>query len=66
MKKSAQEEIQNERERVMAQMKREVVSLSLAAAGKLIAKNLDTAESEKLIGDFIEELDKEKIGDLPC
>lgn len=66
MKKAAQAEIERERERAVEQMKSEVVALSIAAAGKIIAKNIDASESEKLIGEFIEKLDKNKIGDLPC
>ena len=66
MKKAAQAEIQRERERAVEQLKGEVVNLSIAAAGRIVAKNLDEKESEKLIGDFINELDKDKIGDLPC
>ena len=66
MKKAAQAEIQRERERAVEQLKGEVVTLSIAAAGRIVAKNLDEKESEKLIGDFISELDKDKIGDLPC
>mgnify|MGYP003309791932 CR=1 FL=1 len=66
MKKAAQEEIQRERARAVEQLKGEVVALSMAAAGKIIAKNIDAGENEQLIGEFIEQLDKDKIGDLPC
>lgn len=66
MKKAAQEEIQRERARAVEQLKGEVVALSLAAAGKIITKNIDAADNEALISEFIEKLDKEKIGDLPC
>ena len=43
-----------------------MVALSMAAAGKIISKNLDAAENEQLIGDFVAKLDKNKIGDLSC
>ena len=66
MKKAAQEEIQRERARAVEQLRGEVVALSMAAAGKIITKNIDAADNEALIGEFIEKLDKEKIGDLPC
>lgn len=66
MKKNAEEDIQRDRERIAAQLRGEVVSLSLAAAGKLISKNIDNKENERLINDFINQLDKEKLGDLSC
>ena len=66
MKKAAQEEIQRERARAVEQLKDEVVALSMAAAGKIITKNIDAKDNEQIIGEFIAKLDKEKIGDLPC
>ena len=66
MKKNAQEEIQRERARAVEQLKGEVVALSMAAAGKIITKNIDASDNEAIIGEFIAKLDKEKIGDLPC
>jgi F-type H+-transporting ATPase subunit b len=42
------------------------VALSMAAAGKIISKNIDKAENEQLITEFVDKLDKDKIGDLPC
>ena len=66
MKKNAEEDIQRDRERIAAQLRGEVVSLSLAAAGKLISKNIDNKENERLINDFINKLDKDKLGDLSC
>lgn len=66
MKKAAQEEIQRERARAVEQLKGEVVALSMAAAGKIITKNIDAKDNEAIIGEFIEKLDRDKIGDLPC
>ncbi len=66
MKKAAEAEIQRDRERAVAQLRGEVVALSMAAAGKIISKNIDKAENEQLITDFVDKLDKDKIGDLPC
>ena len=66
MKKAAEAEIQREHERAAEQLKGQIVALSIAAASRIVAKNLDEQENEKLIGDFISELDKDKIGDLPC
>ncbi len=66
MKKAAQAEIQRDHERAADQLKKEIVALSLLAAGKVVEKNLGASENEALVGDFIDKLDKDKIGDLSC
>lgn len=66
MKKAAQAEIQRDRERAADQLKKEIVALSLLAAGKVVEKNMEASENEVLVGDFIDKLDKDKIGDLSC
>ncbi|MBR2215935.1 MAG: F0F1 ATP synthase subunit B [Selenomonadaceae bacterium] len=66
LKKAAQEEIQRDREKAVAELKGEVVNLSMAAASKIIAKNISAADNEEIIGEFIAKLDKDKIGDLSC
>lgn len=66
MKKAAQAEIQRDRERAADQLKKEIVALSLLAAGKVVEKNMEASENEALVGDFIDKLDKDKIGDLSC
>ena len=66
MKKATEAEIQRDRERAVAQLRIEVVALSMAGAGKIISKNIDKAENEQLITEFVDKLDKDKIGDLPC
>lgn len=64
MKLAAQTEIENERNRAFDQMKSQIVSLSLAAAGKVVSKNIDTKENDKLVNDFISSLDKNMFADL--
>lgn len=66
MKKAAQEEIAMERAKAVQELKGEVVNLSLAAAGKIITKHIDAKDEDKLIGEFIAQLDKNKVGDLTC
>lgn len=66
MKKAAQADIERDRAKAVEKLRVEIVSLSMAAAGKIIAKNLDSAENEALITEFVDKLDKDKIGDLPC
>lgn len=66
MRKSAQEDILREREVAVAKLKGEVVMLSMAAATKIIGSNMNMPANEKLVGEFIAQLDKEKFGGLPC
>ncbi len=65
-KKLAREEIIREREKALSELRGEVVSLSVAAASKLIAKNMDSEVNAKLVSEFIDRLDEQKIGGLPC
>jgi F-type H+-transporting ATPase subunit b len=64
--KAAQAEIARERDLAVAELKGEVVTLSLAAATKIIGHNLDASTNSKLVNEFIEKLDEKKIGGLPC
>lgn len=64
--KAAQEEIAREREMALAELRAEVVGLSMAAAAKIIEKNLDVETNSKLVSDFMDKLDEKKIGGLPC
>ena len=66
MKKNAQDEIAREREQAVSQLKGEVVALSLAAAEKIIEKNLDSKSNDAIISEFISRLDKKNLGDLSC
>ena len=64
MKQAAQSEIENERNRAFDEMKSQIVSLSLAAAGKVVSKNIDTKENDKLVNEFISGLNKNMFADL--
>jgi F-type H+-transporting ATPase subunit b len=64
--KAAQEEIARERDQALVQLRTEVVSLSMAAATKIVGQNMDNANNAKLVADFIDQLDEQKIGGLPC
>ncbi len=61
-KAQAKEEIIMERERAMRQMRKEVVSLSVALAGKVVEKNMDSDANARLVNDAIEKLDSKTIG----
>lgn len=64
--KAAQEESDRQRDKVMEQLKADMVSLSLAAAAKIIERNLDAETNAQLVDDFIRKLDDKKVGRLPC
>jgi F-type H+-transporting ATPase subunit b len=59
-------EIERERYKTENELRNKVVSLSVAAAAKIIDKNMDEQTHAKLVDDFINDLDSEKIGELPC
>jgi F-type H+-transporting ATPase subunit b len=52
----ARREIGAERDRAVAELRREAVDLSLAAASKLIEKRLDTETDRKLVQEFLSSL----------
>lgn len=64
--KAVQAEVVRERELALAQLKGEVVALSMAAAAKIIEKNMDNQANATLVSSFIEKLDTQKTGGLPC
>ena len=52
----ARREIVAEREKAVADLRREAVELSLAAAGKVIEKNLDTEADRRMVQDYLNSL----------
>ena len=54
----ARRELGNEKDRAIAELRREAVDLALAGAGKVIGRNLDDAGNRKLIDDFLGSLPK--------
>jgi len=53
----AQEEIQREKEKALAELKSTVAGLAVDAAGKLIQEKLDDAKHRQLVARFIDDLD---------
>ena len=53
----ARREIAAERDRAIADLRREAVDLSLAAASKLVEKRLDSDTDRKLVHDYLASLD---------
>jgi F-type H+-transporting ATPase subunit b len=51
-----QESLDREREKTLAELREEVVNLSLAATSKLLEESLDEARHRKLVNDFIDRI----------
>jgi F-type H+-transporting ATPase subunit b len=58
----AQEEIQAERDRAVAQVRREVGSLALTLAGRVIGETMDDDRQLRLVDRYIEQLQGEENG----
>jgi F-type H+-transporting ATPase subunit b len=52
----ARREIVAERERAVAELRREAVDLAIAAAGKVVGQRLDTAADRKLVEDYLSQI----------
>lgn len=50
------EQLEREKEKALAQLREEVVGISIAAAGKVIEQSLDEDLHRKLVNDFIEKI----------
>ena len=61
-KERAHQDIVNERDRAMNNLRNEVISLSVAMATKVVAKDMDSETNTKLIEDAIAKLDSKTIG----
>ena len=61
-KDQAQQEIAREREAAMRRIREEVVTLSVALAGKVVGKNMDSDANARLINEAIKKLDGKSIG----
>jgi F-type H+-transporting ATPase subunit b len=48
-------DVQREMEQAMAELKAQVVDVSIAAAGKLVERNLDAEDNRRLVREFLEE-----------
>lgn len=61
-KERAKEELAREHEKAMAQIREEVITLSVALAGKFVQANMDTDVNARLINEAIEKLDSKNVG----
>ncbi|AOT70075.1 F0F1 ATP synthase subunit B [Geosporobacter ferrireducens] len=60
IKERAEAEIKREQQKAVNALKNEVASMAVAAAGKIINKNLDVNEHSQLINEFIDEVGEAK------
>ncbi len=45
-------------ERAVAELRAEAVEIAMAAAGKLLEKNLDSEDNRRLVRDYLETVDR--------
>ena len=62
--KEAQEEIERNYQQAIVRLRAEVAVMAVAAAEKIIEKNLDVDTNTRLVKKFIKEFSKEKYGEL--
>src|SRR5690625_2985920 len=60
IKKAAQEEIRNEKERAIKALQDQVASLSVLVASKVIEKEVSAQDHDSLIADYIKEVGEEQ------
>jgi F-type H+-transporting ATPase subunit b len=58
MLENATKTIEREKNKALAELRQEVANLAIAVAGKVIEKNLDTAEQKRLADSFVAEVGK--------
>jgi F-type H+-transporting ATPase subunit b len=60
--RKAKEEIELEKQKAIVELRNEMVTLALSAAGKVIEKEMDETTHRKLVENFLGELDKTTQG----
>ncbi|KPK61945.1 MAG: hypothetical protein AMS21_08530 [Gemmatimonas sp. SG8_38_2] len=56
---NAREDIEHERDQALETLRREAVDLSISAAGRVLNKEVDSAENRRLVEDYLEGLTAE-------
>jgi len=59
--RGAQQQIQQERDRAVSELRQEAVELSVMIASKLIRRNLTREDNEALIDDALEQVDTNRV-----
>lgn len=60
LKESAKREIETQKEQAVAALQKQVASLSVLIASKVIEKELSADDQQKLINDYIQEVGEER------
>jgi F-type H+-transporting ATPase subunit b len=55
--KRAQDEIESEKQKVLGQLRSEVVNLTLAASEKILGENMDSDKNRRLVAEFIDKVE---------
>ena len=63
MLERARQEIETEKTRAIAQLRREAVELAIAGAGRVIEENLDNQKNRQLVDSFLSSLKPVKVTD---
>lgn len=64
VKESKMAEVEQARREAADELRNHVAAISLMAAGKLINEKIDQKKHEELINEYIENLDREKLGEV--
>lgn len=62
MLERARREIEGEKQRAIAELRREAVDLAIAGAGKVIEKNLDDASNRRIVESFLSSIPVQQTG----
>ncbi len=62
MLERARREIEGEKQRAIAELRREAVDLAIAGAGKVIEKNLDDASNRRIVESFLSSIPAQQTG----
>jgi len=55
--RDAARSVEEERERIKAQMREEVVSMAISLSGKILEREVSTADNQRIIDDFFEKVE---------
>ena len=58
--RKAKEELELEKKKAMKELRTEIISISVAAAEKIIRQKLDETTNSRIVSDFLEEINKVK------
>jgi F-type H+-transporting ATPase subunit b len=62
----AEDEIKRMKKQAVAELRDEVATMSVLIAQKLIEKSIDQQSQQKIVSEYIDDLDGEKIGEFKC